>query len=77
MIAAVIAALGFASTVSAQKDAAQKAKEGSIEHWIEYYKGEQRKPAATSPQESVAPPIDRTEPVERTESDGQPRKKTN
>jgi hypothetical protein len=40
VIAAAIIALGLASSVSAQKDAAEKEKEGGIEHWIEYYKGE-------------------------------------
>ena len=43
MIAAAIAAFGFVSPASAQKDAAEKAKEGGIKHWIEYYKAEQRK----------------------------------
>lgn len=76
MIAAAIAALGFASGAWAQKDAAEKATEGSIEHWIEYYKGEERKPAATSPQESVASPVDRSAPVERTETAVSPREKT-
>jgi hypothetical protein len=75
VIAAAIAALGFAGAVPAQKDAAEEAKEGGIDHWIEYYKGEQRKPAATSPQEAVASPVDRAAPVERTESGASPRKK--
>ena len=44
-VAAAIACLGFAHTAYAQKDAAEKAREGGIEHWIEYYKAEQRKPA--------------------------------
>jgi hypothetical protein len=47
VIAAATAALGFAGAAPAQKNAAEKAKEGGIEHWIEYYKGEQRKPVAT------------------------------
>lgn len=72
VIAAAIAAFGFASAGSAQKDAAEKAKEGSIEHWIEYYKGEQRKPAA-SPPEPVAAPVDRAAPAEPTESGASPR----
>lgn len=76
MIAAAIAALGFASGALAQKDAAEKAKEGGIDHWIEYYKGEHRKPAATSPQEPVASPVDRAAPVERTESGTSPLEKT-
>lgn len=77
MIAAAIAALGFASGALAQKDAAEKAKEGGIDHWIEYYKGEQRKAAATSPQAPMASSVDRAAPVERTESGASPRKKTN
>ncbi|MBI3527536.1 MAG: hypothetical protein HY067_06160 [Betaproteobacteria bacterium] len=82
MIAAAIAALGFASGALAQKGAAEKAQEGGIDHWIEYYKAEQRKPAATSPQErTVAPinpaaPVDRAAPVERTESGASQREKT-
>jgi H+/Cl- antiporter ClcA len=77
VIAAVIAALGFACGAWAQKDAAEKAKEGGIEHWIEYYKGEQRKRTAPSAQEPVASPVDRTAPVERTESGASPLEKTN
>jgi len=38
LIAAALVALTFADPLSAQKDAAEKAKEGAIEHWIEYYK---------------------------------------
>ena len=68
MIVAAIAALGFAGAVTAQKDAAEKAKEGGIDHWIEYYKGEQRKPAATSSPEPVVSPADPAVPVEQTES---------
>ncbi|MBC8006665.1 MAG: hypothetical protein H7X76_01305 [Prolixibacteraceae bacterium] len=75
MIAAAIAALGFASTVSAQKDAAEKAKEGDIEHWIEYYKGEQRKPVAASPKDSVPAPGDRVAPVEEAEPNVSVRRK--
>lgn len=69
MIVAAVAALGFAGAAPAQKDAAEKAKEGGIEHWIEYYKGEQRKPAATSSHEPVTSPADRAAPAERAESD--------
>jgi hypothetical protein len=76
VIAAAIAALGFAGAASAQKDAAEKAQEGGIDHWIEYYKGEQRKPAAPSPQAPAAP-ADRPAPVERTGSSASPREKTN
>ena len=76
-MAAAIAALGFAGVALAQKDAAEKAKEGSIKHWIEYYKGEQRKPVVTFPQEPGPSPVDRVAPVERTESRAQPREKAN
>ena len=63
MIGAAIAALGFVGPVWAQKDAAEKAKEGSIEHWIEYYKAEQRKPTAEPiPADSAASPVDRAVP---------------
>lgn len=62
MIAAAIAALGLPGNVLAQKDAAQKAKEGAIEHWIEYYKAEQRKHSAIARQE----PADRPVPTGRT-----------
>jgi hypothetical protein len=55
VIAAVIAALGFAGAASAQKDAAEKAKEGGVDHWIEYYKAERRKPAAPPPQPAASP----------------------
>jgi hypothetical protein len=46
VIAAAIAVLGIAQGAEAQKDAAEKAQEGGIDHWIEYYKAQQRKPAA-------------------------------
>ena len=59
MIGAAIAALGFVSPASAQNDAAEKAKEGGIEHWIEYYKAERRKPA----QDALPPHVDRTAPA--------------
>ena len=57
-----MAVLGFAPAAQAQKDAAEKAREGGVEHWIEYYNSEQRKPPVTSRPE----PVDRTAPVERT-----------
>lgn len=62
MIAAAIAALGLAGNALAQKDAAEKAKEGGIEHWIEYYKAEQRKHSIIPRQE----PADRPVPAGRT-----------
>ena len=76
-MAAAIAALGCASGVFAQKDAAEKAQEGGIDHWIEYYKGEQRTPAALFAPAAVASPTDRTAPVKRTESVASPQGKTN
>lgn len=48
VIAAVLSVLCFTGSAQAQKDAAEKAKEGGIDHWIEYYKGEQRKPTPPS-----------------------------
>lgn len=68
MIAAAIAVLGFAGGALAQKDAAEKAQEGGIDHWIEYYKGEQRKPAVQSPQAPAALPVDPAAPTGRTGS---------
>jgi hypothetical protein len=53
LIAAAFAMLAFAIPASAQKDAAEKAKEGGIEHWIEYYKSTQPKPSTPPAQESV------------------------
>jgi hypothetical protein len=55
VIAAATAALLFSCAAAAQKDAAEKAKEGGIDHWIEYYKAEQRKPAATPPPQPDTP----------------------
>ena len=75
-ISAAIAALGFVSPLWAQKDAAEKAKEGGIEHWIEYYKAEQRKPSATPPQQPRVLPVDRAAPSERTGSGASPPGKT-
>ena len=75
MIAAAIVAFGFAQGAEAQKDAAEKAKEGGIEHWIEYYKAEQRKPAPASGQEPVATsPAESAVPVERSDPGALPRK---
>ena len=56
LIAAAIAALVHAPAANAQKDAAEKAREGSIEHWIEYYKAEQRKLEVPSGQQQSAEP---------------------
>ena len=74
MTAAAIAALGCASGALAQKGAAEKAQEGGIDHWIEYYKGEQRKPAAPA---AVASPTERAVPAGRTESGALPKEKEN
>jgi hypothetical protein len=76
-ISAAIASFGFMNPASAQKDAAEKAQEGGIEHWIEYYKAEQRKSSATSPRESTAPPVERAAPAERSGSGASPPGKTN
>lgn len=62
MIAAAIAALFFSCSAVAQKDAAEKAKEGGIDHWIEYYKAGQRKPAATPPPQPALPPAGQATP---------------
>jgi len=63
VIAVAVTALAFAIDASAQKDAAEKAKEGSVDHWIEYYKAERQKPAAVPiPADSPASPADRTTP---------------
>ena len=73
MIAAAIAALGFASGALAQKDAAEKAMEGGIDHWIEYYKSGQRKPTAASPREGTVGPVNPTAPVDPVGSDTSPK----
>ena len=73
MIAAALVALTFADPLSAQKDAAEKAKEGAIEHWIEYYKATQPKPSTPPAPETV----DRIKTGERTGSDTSAREKTN
>lgn len=44
MIACAMSVLAFAAKGS--NDAAQKAQEGDIGHWIDYYKTRQRKPDA-------------------------------
>jgi len=56
VIAVAFAALLFSCRAVAQKDAAEKAKEGGIDHWIEYYKAGQRKPAATPAPQPASPP---------------------
>ena len=64
--------LTFATPVSAQKDAAEKAKEGGIEHWIEYYKANQPKASSKPAPQSV----DGTKPVDRAKSDASLQEKT-
>jgi hypothetical protein len=74
VIAAMVAACAYGGSVSAQQDAAQKAMEGGIDHWIEYYKGQQSRspearqetaehPAATKPGSSPKPTSKSVEPV--------------
>ncbi len=46
----------FAPAAAAQKDAAEKAREGSIEHWIEFYEAERRKPPVTAGRPAPADP---------------------
>jgi hypothetical protein len=70
LIAAAIAALVVGSGAFAQKDAAEKAKEGGIDHWIEYYKAERGKPAAASLPQRAVRPGDAVAPAGRAESDG-------
>jgi hypothetical protein len=77
VIAVAVAALGLSNPVSAQKDAAEKAQEGAIDHWIEYYKSERSKHTAPAPQAPVASPFDRTAPVQRSDADASPKEKKN
>lgn len=59
-MAAMMIALAGPGVAAAQKDAAQKAQEGGIDHWIEYYKNERRKPAE-KPARKAANPSARTD----------------
>lgn len=75
---AAIAALGFAGGAQAQQDAAQKVQEGSVDHWIEYYRSERAKPAAPlRPERATAPNnAPAVEPAESRMPDrAQPRQK--
>ena len=64
VIAVAITAGLFSCNAAAQKDAAEKAKEGAIDHWIEYYKsGGQRKPAASAPVHSQPVPPPASQPA--------------
>jgi len=67
VIVVTITAMGIAGAVCAQKDAAEKAKEGGLEHWLEYYKGEQRKPAAPASPQPAAPPASQVTPATSTQ----------
>ena len=62
MIAVAFVALLFSCGAVAQTDAAEKAKEGGIDHWIEYYKAGQRKPAATPLPQPALPPAGQATP---------------
>lgn len=55
---AALSVLGFAGAALAQKDAAEKAQEGGIDHWIEYYKAQQPKAAIPVPRKSAPSPDD-------------------
>lgn len=54
-MAVAVALFGFADAATGQKDAAEKAKEGGIDHWIEYYKAEKQKPATLPPEPATLP----------------------
>jgi len=61
--------LALASGAAAQKDAAEKVQEGGIDHWIEYYKADQRKPAAAPqpPSQPIATPASPAAPGASTQ----------
>lgn len=61
-MAVAVALFGFADAAMGQKDAAEKAKEGGIDHWIEYYKADKQKPA-TLPGNAPAKGMDPRAPV--------------
>jgi hypothetical protein len=58
VIVAVFAACACGNPALAQQDAAQKAREGGIDHWIEYYKGQQSRPVPPrqGTKQSATPP---------------------
>ena len=63
---------------AAQQDAAQKATEGGIEHWIEYYKGQQSQapvPRREQTQQSATPPgpAGASDPVEKAAAPAGPK----
>jgi hypothetical protein len=53
VIVAMCAACACGNPASAQQDAAQKAQEGGIDHWIEYYKGQQSQAPVPPRQETM------------------------
>jgi len=73
VIAVAIPALGLADGATVPEEAAEKAQKGGIDHWIEYYKGEQRKPATKPPEEPAASPVNGTAPAGRSDSATSPR----
>ena len=69
VIAVAITAMFFSCGAVAQKDAAEKAKEGGIEHWIEYYKaGRKPEPAASAPAQPAPTPT--SQPAAGTSTPG-------
>jgi hypothetical protein len=50
--------LAFSAKATAQNDAAEKAQEGDIGHWIEYYKARQGTPDAQPAQAPVDAPVE-------------------
>ncbi|HEX7954905.1 MAG TPA: hypothetical protein VF523_17720 [Burkholderiales bacterium] len=77
VVAAILAALGASDFAVAQKDAAQKAQEGAIDHWIEYYKDEQRKSARDIPRQTADPSSATPVPVPQHDSASAPRQQSN
>lgn len=75
-MAAILAALGASDFAVAQKDAAQKAQEGAIDHWIEYYKDEQRKSAQKIPRQTADPPSATPVPLPQDDSATAPRQQS-
>jgi hypothetical protein len=73
VVAAVLVVLGSSDFAIAQKDAAQKAQEGAIDHWIEYYKGEQRRPAENIPRQNADPSSATAVPASQHDSASPPR----
>jgi hypothetical protein len=72
VIAAMFAACACRNPALAQQDAAQKASEGGIDHWIEYYKGQQSTSPVPPRQETAEHPAP-TEPGKSPASTGKSR----